>query len=118
MAHPRRTSARPLGDGRYAIWTSFENKDRCKALPGARWEPSMKCWTVPIELTDEADRLVDELNGDGFDALTHALTTLRDVLPESLKVPVFRSLAKVLHPDRGGDTASMQALTNAWEVGR
>lgn len=32
---------------RLCIETSFANKEKCKALPGARWSPAIKQWTVP-----------------------------------------------------------------------
>jgi hypothetical protein len=31
---------------------------------------------------------------------------------------VFRALARALHPDMGGDVATMQALTAAWAASR
>lgn len=34
-------------NNRLCIATSFTNKDKCKALPGARWSPAIKQWTVP-----------------------------------------------------------------------
>ena len=37
-------------------------------------------------------------------------------LPNELRRPVHRALARVLHPDMGGDHASMQALNAAAEA--
>jgi hypothetical protein len=44
-----------------------------------------------------------------------ALTTFVASLPRKI---VFRALARALHPDMGGDTAAMQALTAAWSAGQ
>jgi hypothetical protein len=40
-------------------------------------------------------------------------------LPASLRAATYKALVKVWHPDAGGDTPTMQALTEAWnKVGR
>ena len=31
-----------------AITTLFGNKDRCKAIPGARWDKELKAWRYPF----------------------------------------------------------------------
>lgn len=115
--------ARPLGDGRIGIWVAFEDKDEAKALPGARWDPSLKCWTVPSVFRAEADHLVASLNaransrpgtGSASD-LADALKSMFAALADPLRRPVHRALAHVLHPDRGGDHDAMRALNDAWE---
>jgi hypothetical protein len=39
---------------------------------------------------------------------------LHDALPERLRVPVFRALACILHPDANGDLRAMQELNDGW----
>lgn len=109
----RVTAGRDLGDGRYGVWTAYENRERCKALPGSRWDPTLKCWWVPIELRAEAERLIAALNGVGS-TLGSALVDLFAALPDPLRGPTYRALAKAWHPDTGGDLEATQVLTEAW----
>jgi hypothetical protein len=46
------------------------------------------------------------MNGEPF-------VVLFRTLPPSLRQPTYRALARVLHPDAGGDTALMQQLNQA-----
>jgi hypothetical protein len=41
-------------------------------------------------------------------------TALYDSLPPRLRQPVFRALARLLHPDTGGDKKVMQELNDNW----
>lgn len=116
---PHRAAARDLGDGRYGVWAAFEHRERCKALPGARWDPTLKCWWVPIELRAEADHLVARLNGDGTSSLAATVADLFAAVPERLQVGTYKALARAWHPDAGGDGPAMQVLADTWrEVGR
>lgn len=36
-----------LDEGRICIATEYGHKEQCKALPGARWSPAIKQWTIP-----------------------------------------------------------------------
>lgn len=111
------------------VFAPYGAKDDIKLIPGRRFDPARKCWVVPAHRANEArDAIrsyVDDIEtvdlrsrrrtrrarpagGDGFDALFRAL-------PPRLRKPAYRALAKVLHPDTGGDTAATQALTTAWE---
>jgi hypothetical protein len=123
VTHSSRRPAvcRDLGDGRIGIWSAFEDKDRVKALPSARWDPSLKCWTVDRLFRADAERLVAALNGAGAASpagqmvpLGQAFTALFTALAPAWRQPVHRALIKVLHPDQGGDTATVQALNDAW----
>ncbi|HXH56556.1 hypothetical protein [Iamia sp.] len=110
---PHSAVVRDLGDGRTGIWTSFNNKDACKALPGARWDPSLKAWTVPSALRAEAQALADRINGTGVPALAPLLVEVFAAIPDTLQAPTYRALSKVWHPDVGGDGRAMQALVDA-----
>lgn len=121
----RRAVARPLGDGRIGIWTDFADKADVRALPGARRDGGLKCWTVPTIFVADAVAIVARLNSrndrlvDATDvvALSDAIAAVLDSLAPSLRRAVYRALAHVLHPDRGGDTEAMQALNEAWNGG-
>lgn len=117
MADPTRLARwKWLGDGEVGIWAPYAAKDRCKALPGAHWDPSMRCWRVPEQWQGEVTRLVETLNG-GVDAhLVEAFIIILGVLDPDLARRVHRKLAGVLHPDAGGDLAAMTALNVAWEA--
>lgn len=110
---PRQAAGRDLGDGRFGIWVPFESKDRAKALTGARWDPGLKAWTVPVVFAADARALIDQLNGTGGPALAPLLVDLFAAIPEPLQAPTYRALAKVWHPDVGGDGRAMQALADA-----
>ncbi len=121
--HSRRRQAtvRNLGDGRIGIWVAYDDRAEAKALPGARWNPSLKCWHVAAIFEADAAALVARLNrrlNDASDSdvetLTAVLVALFAALPDHLRQSAHRSLAQVLHPDRGGDNAAMSALNEAW----
>lgn len=108
-------SCRDLGDGTVGIWTAYEDKEAVKRLPGARWNPRLKCWTVPRLFINEAHDLVTKINRATPDtALVDTLKALFRAVPEHLRKQVYMALVRVLHPDAGGDTAAAQALTQAW----
>lgn len=112
---PRLASMRDLGDGRVGIWASFEHKEAQKALPSARWDPSLKCWHVDRMFRAEAKALVDRING-GIDAEgVRLFTAMFRLLPARLRQDVYCALARVLHPDRGGDEQAMKMLTAGWD---
>lgn len=110
----RPANVRDLGDGFVGIWVAFEHKDQAKAIPGARWDPNLKCWRVPTQLRGEADRLVDRLNGSVDGLLESALETMFSRIPPTLREATYKALVKCWHPDAGGDTRSAQALNQTW----
>ena len=117
----RAAAARDLGDGFFGVWVPFEHKDRAKSLPDARWDKNLKCWRVPCIFREEMTNLVAQLN-DSADVNMATSTTLVPLLerlfeqvPQRLRTPTFRALAKCWHPDRGGDERLMQQL-NELEV--
>lgn len=99
----------------------------CKSV-GGRWSPSARAWRFASLL--QAQQAAAELRRVGFTVLdefpvTSALANPRDLvaafellfgkLPIEARKPVYRALVGVLHPDRGGDTATMQALTAGYD---
>ena len=109
-------SSRPLGDGDIGLWVRYEDRAQAKALPGARWDPKLKCWRVDAMFRADAEALVNHLNG-GIDGtfVNLLVTVLRNVPPE-LRVKTFRALMRCWHPDVAGVAATRltQALTEAW----
>jgi hypothetical protein len=65
-------------------------------------------------------RLEDDLKARAKAAATPTATAgpswadaMFEAVPEELHASVFKALLRTLHPDRGGDTASMQTLNAA-----
>lgn len=111
-------------------------KDRIKQLPGARWNPQLRIWTVPKWMARNAQQLVDEYHREqGAQGPTrdqrqanddwsgrrrdttspeqkacHAFLT---ALPATVRPQVLAALRKALHPDTGGDTKWMAGLNAA-----
>lgn len=109
-----------MNDGTIGVFCNYEDKDRVKAIPTAKWDPANKCWRISTHLSAEVRRLVAELNqASTATAVTNqpliaVLTQLFRILPAHVRTPAYRALAKALHPDTGGDEASTKALTAAW----
>ena len=114
-SRPRPATCRTLGDGDVGVWCHYDDRSHAKALPGARWDPGLKCWRVSTLFHREAQALVDRLNGGINYELIDALETILRALPAPLRATTYKALTKVWHPDIGGDTAAMQALTAAWD---
>jgi hypothetical protein len=99
-----------------------------KTIPGRRWSPDYKRWTIEagdirmaavMFLRAGYDVAVDgvpyeEVSRPSAPALS-PLVSFFAVLPNRLRVPTYRALSKVLHPDAGGDTTLMQELNRAIE---
>lgn len=96
-----------------------------KGMPGRRWDPGAKHWTVDAR---DARALASQLARAGYvvsldgklvesgsaGALTgDPLEALFRQLPVHLREPVYRALSRVLHPDLGGDAELMKQLNNA-----
>lgn len=98
-----------------------------RTIPGRRWNPQLKQWTIPAdEATLAASRFRRAgfsvvLNGVAFDDRPRAVVTGFDQMlvgilhgiPERLRQPTYRALSRVWHPDAGGDTVLMQSLNQA-----
>lgn len=94
---------------------------------GRAWDKPNRVWEVDplyknlaidvckryfdVEIIDQTSRAQGQIQpsnpGDWADVLF-------DAMPERLHQQIYRSLVKALHPDMGGDTASMQILTEAY----
>jgi len=115
MADPRSrpASIRDLDDGRVGIWAEFQYKEALKALPSAQWAPSLKCWHVDQMFRGEAKALVDRING-GIDAEgVRVFIAMFRLVPPRLRQEAYRALARVMHPDSGGDEQVMKMVTAA-----
>ena len=103
---------------RYGVWTPFEYKDDIKAIPTARWDSFLRCWTVDESYVGDAQRLCRKINGEnghvetpeGFEELEGALKDFFEALPVNLRKATHRALAGVFHPDKGGNTEVMKVL--------
>jgi hypothetical protein len=97
-----------------------------RSVPGRKWNPGEKVWTIPVDMVGLAaarfaeagyEVLVDGVAYRPSSALTgstgNPFTALLASLPERLRKPTYRALARVLHPDHGGDHKAMQALNQA-----
>jgi hypothetical protein len=109
-----------------SIASPYEAREIVKSIPGSRWDPGRKVWTVP---TDSIRLAVSIL--ESYGATVHVLGDAPGTPRESRKPPadwatalfkaagpdlgerIYRALARVLHPDCGGDTELMQALNRA-----
>lgn len=97
----------------------------CKGI-GGRWSPTAKAWRFASLL--QAQQAAAELRHVGITVIADwadpvaiasnldtAFAALFAALPTSSREPAYKALVRALHPDRGGDTATMQALTAAWD---
>ncbi len=110
---------RDLGDGDLGVWVSYDDRRHAKALPGARWDKHLKCWRIVKMFSGEADALCHRLNGTRPKTkrqveLDETLTRLFSAVPQELRKATYKALSTAWHPDRGGDTATMQTLNRAW----
>jgi hypothetical protein len=98
-----------------------------KSVPVHRWNPADKYWTTetswvqllakkfydagyPVQIDSELWE-----PGSSVAGTSKPIVALFAVLPIRLRVPVFRALTKVLHPDMGGDVELMKQLNQAME---
>src|SRR5215218_6922978 len=85
-----------------------------------KWVPETKAWLVGCcraELVSicraHYDRVI--IHDENVEAHTsNWAAAMFAELPSHLHHPVYRALARVLHPDKGGDLDSMQALAAAY----
>lgn len=115
--------------GDLRVRAPFELKEELKAT-GGRWDPVHRGWTVPRPNLAELVAVLRYL-GVEYDlvelaparkARPAASTTWAESmfasLPEHLREPAYRALAKVLHPDIGGDKEAAQQLIGAYSKRR
>ncbi len=131
MTGPRITR-RPTGD---VVLTFPYSADLVAALKtripayARRYDPDSHAWTVISSHADVATRLMLDVFSDvetvgaqtgptfdrGSDTREAALVVLhlRPTAPPELIDAAYKALARLHHPDRGGDTATMQRLNRA-----
>lgn len=98
-----------------------------KRAPVRHWDKDAGCWRVPAE---HAGLIAELFRGAGYEvrhplgarawapgqrlpAEPEPVAALLAIVPEHLRTPTVRALAKVWHPDVGGDHALMQRLNTA-----
>lgn len=104
-----------------------------KGVPGARWDPYNRCWTIPTMYAQSlATALLPWAAETVWSGVENPIPptppppppapqpqtcSWADALFNSLRPDlhdsVFRALARVLHPDAGGDAAMMRDLLEA-----
>lgn len=119
-------------DGAARLYTPFDVRfvEELKArLPASlrRWDKLDKCWIIEAAGIFRAVSLAEQYYGEVEDiavptlrraipATPHAVLHLLPDAPADLVPVVYRHLAKVNHPDRGGDTREMQRINEAYET--
>jgi hypothetical protein len=92
---------------------------------GAKWQADAKTWTVPKSATREALRIVDRHYSHRIAVRPEPITPfadacrdlcIQDWAPREVARAAYRALALLYHPDRGGDTRTMQRINAAWEA--
>lgn len=99
-----------------------------KTISGRHWHASRRQWTIDATSAQlAAKRFTDAgfhvtINGRAYTATPAAMTTgtrpiadLFAALPAPLRPDAYKALARVLHPDVGGDTVLMQQLNDAYQ---
>lgn len=118
----------PALDGGYWLETPYNPSyvaDLKTTLPtfARRWEPDLKLWWVAPEFITLAEQVLarhyevaspptatNNGNADAYKTLW-----LRPGAPQELVRSAYRTLAKLHHPDAGGDTRQMQRINAAFE---
>jgi len=91
-----------------------------RAIPGRcrRWDPEQGVWVVDIRWWDTALR-VFEMHGlvQGVRSPLSAWDTLhqKPTAPPEVITAVYRTLAQLHNPDRGGSTEAMKRINGAYE---
>jgi hypothetical protein len=106
-----------------------EAVDIIRSIAGRRWDPERKYWTIQtIEVALAARRFtnagftvtIDGLetgyeNSSSATGASDPIGALLVATPSRLRTGVYRALAKVLHPDAGGDVGLMAQLNRAYQ---
>ena len=109
-------AVRRLPGGEVGLWCPYEDRALAKRIPGARWDPDLRCWRIPAAFAADAEDVADLLNGTGpaagdvEQAIGEATQRLLAAVPEDLRGSTWRALAHAWHPDHGGDDRAMRAL--------
>jgi hypothetical protein len=108
--------------------------DLIRSVPGRYWNSDDRFWTIPVGEVNATARMFAgagaDVTVDGRPYTEHQtkeppprqpppsgdeIDALFRRLPVQLRTPAFRALAKVLHPDIGGDPGLMRSLITAHE---
>ncbi len=103
-----------------------EAVDIVKTIAGRQWDSRQRHWTIAASSVPLAAKrfthagftvLVDGRPWTPTAALngTSVFPALFAYLPTQLRGTTYKALARVLHPDVGGDNALMQALNDAYK---
>lgn len=118
-------------DGSARLYTPFDAgfvAELKARLPASlrRWDKPDKCWIIEATAIFRAVSLAEQYYGAVEDipatpsrflvTTPHATLHLLPDAPADLVPVVYRHLAKVNHPDRGGDTREMQRINAAYET--
>jgi len=118
-------------DGSARLYTPFDAEfvTQLKAripAPLRRWDKPDKCWIIEAAGVFRAISLAEQFYGEVEDipatpsqflvTTPFAVLHLLPDAPADLIPVVYRHLAKVNHPDRGGDTRQMQRINEAYET--
>lgn len=103
-----------------------------RAIPGRlrKWDPDVKRWLFQnVDTIEYVMRLLRQYGltyehdaGEGCHAVAltvqdaYAALWLREGAPAELVAAAYRTLAKLYHPDAGGETAHMQRINAAAEL--
>lgn len=104
--------------------------DLIRQVPGRRWDADERVWWIRaalIGMTAQVftaaghDVLVDgrpwtppTTSSGSHKATGSPWNALFRTLPDRLRQPTYKALARVLHPDAGGDGRLMQELNDTW----
>jgi hypothetical protein len=104
------------------------------ALGGiGRWDTRRKVWVVPYDAHDDLAEILQEYGlalAEDLNAMEDEIGALRqaevaasyralfEALPARLRRGARNALARVCHPDAGGDTVTMQRINEAFDATR
>lgn len=57
------------------LFSSYEHKDKCTAIPGGKWNPKVKCWEYPPEAIFD----IKELFNNNFEASSELITEMKSL---------------------------------------
>lgn len=109
-----------VNDAKAHVQAPYELRDICKGIPTRVWHKTLKVWTIDAAYIEDARRLFEEdghrvhIIGTRQPTPADWATALFASVPTGLHDKTYRALARVLHPDAGGDTRSAQQLNDAF----
>jgi hypothetical protein len=101
-----------------------EAVDIIRTIPGRRWDRGAKHWIIPVDCVTLAAKRFESagftVTGDiprprPTASVVDPFGALLTAVPPKLRSPLYKSIARVLHPDAGGTTELMQQLNKAFD---